>query len=98
MASEVDLSVEIGSWLTDQAARRTTCVTVRAARPVKGLVIRSSDGEARLSDNYLDIMPGDERSIDCWTEGGTSDIEWRCASEWTSLIRKLKIVSARRSW
>ncbi|KAJ7124468.1 glycoside hydrolase superfamily [Mycena epipterygia] len=50
----------------------TGAVTVRAARPVKGLVLSAvGDGaDVRWSDNALDIMPGDPQTVVATVLGG----------------------------
>jgi beta-mannosidase len=52
-------------------------ITINAARPVKGFVL-SFDVDVTLSDNALDLIPGDERVIT--VKGLTHDtkVSWRC--------------------
>ncbi|GAA5900435.1 beta-mannosidase [Sporobolomyces salmoneus] len=50
----IDLKVELS--ITDQT------VTLEAARPVKGIVLRAND-ECSLTDNFIDLVPGQEITI-----------------------------------
>lgn len=52
-------------------------IVVQAARPVKGLVLRSKNGAAKFSDNFLDILPGDPHRVVCKGLGDPSELEWR---------------------
>ena len=54
-----DRKLDVDAELLASGATR---VTFRAHKPVKGLVLEESVG-VRLSDNALDIVPGDEQSI-----------------------------------
>ncbi|KWU44931.1 glycoside hydrolase family 2 protein [Rhodotorula sp. JG-1b] len=50
---------------------------VQAARPVKGLVLRSKDGNASFSDNFLDLLPGEPQRIVCKHLRREEELEWR---------------------
>jgi beta-mannosidase len=47
---------------------RSGKVVISSEKPTKGLVLEEIDG-CSLSDNCLDIMPGDPQTVDCCTEG-----------------------------
>ena len=51
---------------------------VEAARPVKGLVLRSKDGNASFSGNFLDLLPGELQRIVCKHLRREEELEWRC--------------------
>lgn len=52
-------------------------ITVNAARPVKGFVLSFSTDVA-LSDNALDLIPGDERVISVEGLQKETKVSWRC--------------------
>ncbi|GAA5877376.1 hypothetical protein JCM3774_003578 [Rhodotorula dairenensis] len=72
---DVDLKVEL--MTVEGTSGESTAVVVQAARPVKGLVLRSKDGNVAFSDNFLDLLPGETRRINCKGLRNTSELAWR---------------------
>ncbi|GAA5978449.1 hypothetical protein JCM10908_004358 [Rhodotorula pacifica] len=71
---EVKLEVVVGA---SAAKNRQVILTVKADRPVKGLVLRSKTGDAKFSDNFLNLIPGDTQRVTCRGLKGQADLEWR---------------------
>ena len=56
---------------------KTNTITISAARPVKGLILAFST-DVWLSDNALDLIPGDERVLTVKGLQKESKLSWRC--------------------
>jgi len=54
-------------------------VTIVAARPVKGLVLDSSDN-CRFEDNFLDLIPNEKLKVGVRGATATTKISWTCCS------------------
>ena len=71
---EVNLKVKVEPSSSDGEST----LLVQAARPDKGLVLRSKDGNASFSDNFLDLLPGEPQRVLCKHLRREEELEWRC--------------------
>lgn len=72
---DVDVKVHIEPALGSDGK---STILVQAARPVKGLVLRTKDGNASFSDNFLDLLPGEPQRVPCKHLRHGEELEWRC--------------------
>lgn len=75
-------AVELSVKLDEKAGT----VTISAARPVKGLIL-SFSADVWLSDNALDLIPGDERVLTVAGLQKDTKLSWRCESRRRALRR-----------
>jgi hypothetical protein len=88
---DVALSVEV----------KDDSITISAARPVKGLILSFSN-DVNLSDNSLDLVPGDERTISVSGLKKDTHITWRCMlsslDSWEPVLAHLLRFRRSRRW
>ncbi|KAG8871660.1 hypothetical protein FRB97_008399 [Tulasnella sp. 331] len=54
---------------------RTQTYTLSTAKPIKGIVLDVEEGEARFSDQAIDLFPGDPQTVTCEILGDASDVK-----------------------
>lgn len=76
-------------------------IVISAARPVKGLIF-SFSGDVTLSDNSLDLIPGDERTISVSGLEKDTKVTWRCMlsslDSWERTVAHLFPFRRSRRW